>query len=63
MAILFLVPCIVFGKHMNLIECGKCYRLIRMKYHHKELVYLCKLAFYRGNCQAYERAYRDTSMN
>ena len=47
---------------LTLIECGKCYHLIKTNYYNKKLVYHCKLAIIEGRCDSYKRAYRDTSI-
>ena len=49
-------------KQLTLIECGKCYQLIRINYPNHELVYHCKVAIVSGRCEAYKRAYGDTSI-
>ena len=59
---LLLIPIAAAIKQLTLIECGKCYHLIKANYHNKELVYYCKLAIVEGKCNAYKRAYQDTSI-
>ena len=59
---LLLIPIAAAIKQLTLIECGKCYHLIKANYHNKELVGYCKLAIMEGKCNSYKRAYQDTSI-
>ena len=47
------VPFVAAIKQLTLIECGKCYHLIKMNHpNHGELVYHCKVAIVNGRCES-----------
>ena len=60
--ITLLIPFAVAIKQLTVIECGKCYHLIKTNYYNKQLVYYCKVAIVEGRCESYKRAYQDTSI-